>query len=53
MQVKTNMKAGGHQSNHNQSLLHNVKGLRVRSGVKAGGHQTNHNETVVRAVTQG
>src|SRR5919205_2361356 len=44
MQVKSNVKAGGYVTNHNQS----VKGLRVKSKVKAGelGLATNHNQQV-------
>ena len=42
MRVKTNVKAGGREINHNQA----VKGLRMRSNVKAGGLQEQHNQTV-------
>ena len=45
MRVKTNVKAGGREINHNQS----VKGLRVRSNVKAGRILMNHNQTLVSA----
>ena len=36
MQVKTNVKAGGHQLNHNQTLVC-ARGLKVKTNVKAGG----------------
>jgi hypothetical protein len=45
MKVKSNVKAGGFVTNHNQS----VKGLRVKSSVKAGFRWLNHNQTVRRA----
>jgi hypothetical protein len=44
MRIKSNVRAGGTNLNHNQA----VKGLRVRSSVKAGGHNLNHNQTVAR-----
>ena len=44
MRVKSNVKAGGVQLNHNQT----AKGLRVKSSVKAGGISWNHNQTVGR-----
>ena len=46
MRVKSNVKAGGLQWNHNQA----VKGLRVKSSVKAGNDRIilNHNQTVTR-----
>jgi hypothetical protein len=44
MKIKTNLKAGGHRWNHNQT----AKGLRAKSGVKAGGFRWNHNQTVAR-----
>ena len=39
--MKTNVKAGGHEYNHNETML------RVKSGVKAGGISTNHNQTML------
>src|ERR671927_119747 len=48
MQVKSNVKAGGYVTNHNQQ----VKGLRVKSNVKAGDNGNsgalsgNHNQSV-------
>ena len=45
MKVKSNVKAGGPKTQHNQS----VKGLRVKSKVKAGTQWPNHNQTVSRA----
>ena len=43
MTIKTNVKAGGLNWNHNQS------GLAVKSAVKAGGFQINHNQTTSQA----
>ena len=59
MTIKTNVKAGGRDLNHNESLVvrSNVKAggwsnhnetLAVRSDVKAGRIVTNHNETFHR-----
>jgi hypothetical protein len=42
MKVKSSVKAGGSELNHNQA----VKGLRVKSSVKAGRIISNHNQTV-------
>jgi len=42
MRIKTTVKAGGVNLNHNQT----VKGLRVKSKVKAGGQNLNHCQTV-------
>ena len=39
MKTKTNVKAGGVRTNHNQT------GLKVASKVKAGGVRLNHNQT--------
>ena len=44
MKIKSNVKAGGSNLNHNQA----VRGLRVRSNVKAGRLSANHNQTVTR-----
>lgn len=49
MKVKSNVKAGGGHTQHNQT----VKGLRVKSKVRAGdgngdGIKLNHNQTVAR-----
>ncbi len=41
MKVRTNIKAGGQQLNHNQTL-------KVRTGIMAGGLTLNHNQTAVR-----
>ena len=41
MKLRTNTKAGGIQSNHNQSM-------KVRSCVKAGGSTMQHNEKLVK-----
>ena len=49
MQVKTNLKAGGITTNHNQTLVgSSTKRLRVKTSLKAGGIQQNHNQTLVR-----
>ena len=40
MKTKTNVKAGGLRTNHNQS------GIAVKSNVKAGGLKQNHNQSV-------
>ena len=44
MRIKTNVRAGGNNLNHNQA----VKCLRVKSHVRAGGHNLNHNQRVAR-----
>jgi len=44
IRVRSAVKAGGFQSNHNSSLK--TAGIRVRSTVKAGGFQSNHNSSV-------
>jgi hypothetical protein len=45
LKVKTHVKAGGIQLQHNQTV---ARGLKVKSGVKAGGVSMppNHNQTV-------
>jgi hypothetical protein len=52
MQVKTHVKAGGLNLNHNETLVRakgQTTGLTVKTRVKAGGLNThNHNETLVR-----
>ena len=55
MQVKTRIKAGGLNFNHNETLVRTPKpapGLKVKTHVKAGGLSFNHNETLVRAKPQ-
>lgn len=44
MKIKSNVKAGALNDNHNQT----VKGIRVKSSVKAGGFSANHNQTITR-----
>ena len=50
MKVKSNIKAGGLQINHNQTVS---KGLRVKSSVKAGTmggfYGNNHNQTIAKS----
>jgi hypothetical protein len=48
MQARTNVKAGGISTNHNQSFIR-ATGLKVKTKVKAGGAQVNHNQALVRA----
>jgi hypothetical protein len=43
MRIKINLKAGGHENQHNQTV---VGGLRVKSGIKAGGRRYQHNQAV-------
>jgi hypothetical protein len=47
MKVKSNVKAGGMNLQHNQTM---ARGLRVKSKVRAGGSQLNHNQTVARGL---
>ena len=56
MKIKTNMKAGDMQHQHNQTV---ARGLKVKTNVKAGGGTdapesdritANHNQTVVRGL---
>ena len=42
MKIKTNVKAGGIEMQHNQTA---ARSLKVKSGVKAGGISLNHNQT--------
>ncbi|HEX5731653.1 MAG TPA: hypothetical protein VF131_02370 [Blastocatellia bacterium] len=48
MKVKSNVKAGGLNLNHNQTINRENHGLRVKSNVKAGGWRINHNQTIAR-----
>jgi hypothetical protein len=61
MKVKTQVKAGGLKSNHNQTLVRDRsratagshpqgqrQALKVKTQVKAGGLKSNHNQTLVR-----
>jgi hypothetical protein len=45
MRIKTNVKAGSLNLNHNQTLARARKAIRIKSGVKAGG-VINHNQTL-------
>src|SRR5262245_46356265 len=47
LKVKTNVKAGGLQIQHNQSM---ARGLKARSNVKAGCLQLQHNQTVTKGL---
>ena len=50
MKVKTHVKAGGLDRNHNQALVRDhrkAKGLKVQTSVRAGGLGRNHNEAMV------
>jgi hypothetical protein len=46
MKIKTNVKAGGRDLNHNQTM---ARGLKVMTSVKAGG-SFNHNQKVARGL---
>ena len=48
LKIRTSIKAGGMNANHNQTAVRNPSCLKVRSGVKAGGMTTNHNQTLLR-----
>jgi len=51
MQVKTQVKAGSINLNHNQTLVRDRvprQPLKVKTKVKAGGLYFNHNQTLVR-----
>jgi hypothetical protein len=47
MKTKTNLKAGGVNLNHNETLR---GGLRLKTHVKAGGVNMQHNETLARGL---
>lgn len=53
MRIKTDVKAGSLNLNHNQTLARDGKAIRIKSGVKSGSGPTNgvinHNQTFVRA----
>jgi hypothetical protein len=51
MRVKSNIKAGGSNLNHNQTTAGDTavgRSLKVRTNIKAGGNNLNHNETMAR-----
>ena len=47
MKIKTNVKAGGTQLQHNQIV---ARGLKVKTNVKAGRITANHNQTTARGL---
>jgi hypothetical protein len=47
MKIKTNVKTGALNSNHNQTV---ARGLKANSGVKAGDLAPNHYQTVARSL---
>ena len=49
MKIKTNVKAGGRELQHNQTV---ARALKVKSGIKAGldGIPHNHNQTMARGL---
>src|SRR5262249_34917013 len=47
MKIKTNVKAGGTNMQHNQKVS---RGLKVKSHVKAGGMTLQHNQTIARGL---
>lgn len=53
LRIKTGVKAGGIEPNHNETVLSAkaapARGLRIKSGVKAGGRSWQHNETALAA----
>ena len=51
MRVKTNIKAGGFNLNHNQTAAHSTreaKSLKVKTNIKAGGNNLNHSHVMTR-----
>ena len=51
MKVKTNVKVGGYDLNHSQTVAREQrasKGLKVKTSVKAGGYDINHSQAAVR-----
>ena len=46
MRIKTNVKAGGIQLQHNQT----IRSVKVKSGVKAGKITTNHSQQISRSL---
>jgi hypothetical protein len=54
MRVKTSIKAGGQNLNHNQTTTRDntkAKSLKVKTNIKAGGVNLNHSETMARELT--
>jgi len=51
MKIKSNLKAGGRNINHNQTIVRDkakAGGVKVKTNVRAGGVSRNHNQTLVR-----
>ena len=51
MKVRTTIKSGGRELNHNETLSRDAArpaAMTVKTGVKSGAIRTQHNETLVR-----
>jgi len=51
MKVRTQIKSGGHNLNHNLIARRKQDLLKIRSTIKAGGKNLNHNATVKTAAS--
>ena len=47
VKIKTQVKAGGISTNHNESLVRKSASVKIKTQVKAGGMGVNHNESFV------
>jgi hypothetical protein len=47
MRIMINLKAGGHEIEHNQAV---TRGVRVKSNIKAGAKLMQHNQTISRGL---